>query len=320
MLERIVEADLTGTDGRHFSPSSIYKTLMDAGWMPTLADDDPAAPAREPIAAAARAMADALGVPRATAEKTLGIDRLIIESRRTFCDAPAADGAANFTVVVPTTRESQLRLNVESSPGLQEVDARIVSYRKARSPAEALEQSLAHCDRDWVLLCHQDVYFPRSFGVRLNALLAGIAPAQRAETLIGFVGMGVDAEKQTIRPAGFVIDRLRRADHAESNAAVSIDELAIVLSRDSLHRIDPRIGWHLWATELCLASLCTHKVLPRLVRMPLFHNSHNDFTLPQAFYESAAYLAAKYPAFGPIPTLCGPIDERFLASHRSAAR
>ena len=170
-----------------------------------------------------------------------------------------------------------------------------------------------------MLLCHQDVYFPHGFGHRLNALLAGIAPDEARRTLIGFAGMGVNRQTQGIDPAGFVIDRRHRFDHPASEAAVSIDELALVVARDSIHRIDPQIGWHLWATDLCLNAICTHKVFPRIVRLPLFHNSSNDFRLPAAFYESAARLAAKYPGFRPITTLCGTIDETFLRSHRSQA-
>ena len=154
---------------------------------------------------------------------------------------------------------------------------------------------------------------------RLNELLAVLDPEDAPRTLIGFAGMGVNAQQQGYEPAGFVIDRRQRFDHPASETAVSIDELAIVVSRDSVHRIDPAFGWHLWATDLCITAICTHKVFPRIVRLPLFHNSSNDHQLPAAFHASAARLAAKHPGFGPIATLCGTIDERFLQQHRSQA-
>src|SRR5205085_329703 len=99
-------------------------------------------------------------------------------------------------------------------------------------------------------LCHQDVYFPAGFGQRLNALLAGISAEERPRTLIGFAGMGVAADRQGYVPAGLVVDRRARFDHPASAEVVSIDELAIVVARESLHRIDPALGWHLWATDL----------------------------------------------------------------------
>ena len=325
LLRQWVEADLSGVDGDdetqprgHLSASSLFKRLMDAGWMPNLAATTAATGLPAAAQAAALALAETLGVPSATAQRNLSSEQLIVGARRSFIDAPPASGPTEFAVVVPTTRESQLRLNVERSPGLQEVGARIVSYRGARSPADAFEQSIAHVDADWVLLCHQDVYFPRSFGHRLNALLASIPASERPRTLIGFIGKGADRATGSYVDAGFVIDRTHRAEHSASDAAVSIDELAIVLSRDSIHRIDPALGWHLWATDLCLAAICKHRVFPRIVRLPLFHNSTNDYQLPQAFAASAATLVAKYPDHGPIPTLCGTIDEHFIQSFAKA--
>jgi hypothetical protein len=86
---------------------------------------------------------------------------------------------------------------------------------------------------------------------------------------------------------------------------LSIDELAIVVARDSIHRIDSALGWHLWATDLCLTMICTHGVFPRIVRLPVFHNSSNDYVLPTSFADAAATLRRKFPEFGPIHTLCG---------------
>lgn len=318
-IERIIEADLSESlisgmpDVRTQSPASVYKLLMDAGWMPTLAGRRDAEPRSAGIAAAALSIAELLDIPRGTAQRTLTIDQFVICAKRPFAAASTSPTVANFTVVVPTTRERQLRLNIEQSPGLREVDARIVSCRHAHDAAEALQTALPSCEADWVLLCHQDVYFPAGFGQHLHALLAGIPAADRSRALIGFVGIGVNAGTHSFEPAGFVIDRLHAADHPASDKAVSIDELAIVIARDSIHRIDPALGWHLWATDLCLTAICEHQVFPRIVRLPLFHNSVTDYQLPAAFLDSAALLARKHASFGPIPTLCGTIDETFLA-------
>lgn len=320
LFERLAESDLSGEgDGaahRH-SASSAFKLLMDGGWMPTLAGECTVEAANPASLAAAAQLAAALGVPQTTALSRLSRDFLIIDSRPSFHAAVAAYGdgsAARFTVVVPTTRDTQMRLNVERSPGLREVAAPVVSYRQARHPAEALEQSLPHCERDWVLFCHQDVYFPSGFGLQLNSLLASVPTDERARTLIGFAGMGVNRATESCEPAGFVIDRTGRFDHAANDAAISIDELAIVVARDSLHRIDPAIGWHLWATELCLAAIYEHRQFARIVRLPLFHNSNNNYVLPPAFHTSATYLAKKYAGHGVIQTLCGNIAAPALAA------
>lgn len=326
-LEQLLQADLT-VDPRHAaatgqprlqSPASAYKLLMDAGWMPTLADAEPVERPASGPAAALQALARASGLASGCPERVLGLRRLVIEARQSFADTATEAGDARFTVVVPTTDEHQLRVNVEASAGLREVGARIVSYRGARHPAEALAGSLPHVDTDWVLFVHQDVYFPAGFGERLNALLAAIPAEERARTLIGFIGLAAARDGSGTAPAGFVIDRLHRADHAAADTGVSIDEVAVLVSRDTVHRMDPALGWHLWATDLCLQSICQHQVFPRLVRLPLFHNSRTGWTLPPAFVRSAHVLAAKWNGaaggFGPIPTLCGVIDDRFLAAH-----
>lgn len=305
-LAQVIEGDVDAVD-TPLSPASAYKRLLDAGWMPTLADKYVGLPASDALAAATAPLADALSVPRRTADRTLGMARAIVQAVRGFDDAPRRAGQALFSVVVPTTRETQLRANVERSPGLQEVNAQVISYRGASSPAEALSQSLVHCDGDWVLFCHQDVYFPRGFGEQLNAVLGEVPADARASALFGFIGMGVNRTTRACEPAGFVIDRLHRASHADSDSALSIDELAIVVARESIHRIDPALGWHLWATDLCLTAVYTHGVSPRIVRLPVFHNSSGDYVLPVSFHESAAKLRRKFPNFGPIHTLCGTV-------------
>jgi hypothetical protein len=316
LLGRLVEADLTPSPSgawsdeavRHDSPASLFKLLMDSGWMPHLAGQT-AGPAR--LLPAAHGLADAMGVPRGTCERTLGIDWMIVEARKPFGLVPTQTAPrlpAAFSVVVPTTRESQLRLNVDASPGLQEVNARVVSVRGAKDPGEALERAREHCNTDWLLFCHQDVYFPSGFGQQLTPLLEAIPHDERARTLIGFAGIGANLQAGRCEPAGFVIDRMSRFDHPASAAAVSIDELAIVIARDSVHRIDPALGWHLWATDLCLTSITRHRTFARLVRLPLFHNSSNDYVLPEPFHRAAATLAAKHAGFGAIHTLCGVID------------
>ena len=294
---------------RLMSVANLFKLMMDAGWMPHLVDAEPAAPLPAPAQTALTQLRASLGhAPGGCAERVQGLDTLFIEGRPSFAQAARLPGAALFDVLVPTNDERQLRVNVEASPGLREVQAQIVSCRGAAHPAEALAQGLPQLGADWVLICHQDVYFPAGFGEQLNALLAQIPAEARRHTLLGFVGLSANAATQAREPAGFVIDRLHRADHPASEAAVSLDELAIVVARDTVHRIDPALGWHLWATDLCLSAICEHRVFPRIVRLPLFHNSRTGWQLPEGFAPSARTLAAKWAGFGPIHTLCGVID------------
>jgi SAM-dependent methyltransferase len=316
-LAALVDGDLGVAPGRAplpgqprlSAPAPLFRLLMDAGWMPALVGHEPVAAVAAPVDAGLQAVARAFGhAPGGSAERVHRMARLVVEARPSFAGTPELDAPALFDVLVPTTDERQLRLNVEASAGLEEVGARIVSCRGAATPADAIDLGRPHLAADWVLLCHQDVHFPAGFGRRLNAVLAAIPAERRATTLIGFVGMGAGPRGQGRVPAGFVVDRTDRADHPATDNAVSIDELAIVMARDTVHRIDRALGWHLWATDLCLAAICEHHVFPRIVRLPLFHNSRTGWQLPAAFHESASRLARKWAGFGPIHTLCGVID------------
>ncbi len=105
------------------SLAQLIEADVDAGWMPTLPDQHVGLPPSDALAAAMAPLADALSVLRRTADRTLGMARSTVQAVRGFDDAPRRAGQALFAFVAPTTRETQLRANVERSPGLQEVNA-----------------------------------------------------------------------------------------------------------------------------------------------------------------------------------------------------
>jgi hypothetical protein len=106
-----------------------------------------------------------------------------------------------------------------------------------------------------------------------------------------------------------VVDRTTLFDHGASDRGVSIDEFAVALHADCVARIDPALGWHLWGTDLCLQVLeLAGQPATRILDVPLFHNSTNDYVLPQAFKDSAGLLLAKHPERARIPTLCGELS------------
>jgi hypothetical protein len=106
-----------------------------------------------------------------------------------------------------------------------------------------------------------------------------------------------------------VIDRTRRFDHSGTDTAVSIDELAVALHRDCGLQLDPTLGWHLWATDLCLqAEYRAGKPAARVIEIPLFHNSLSPHALPPAFQSSATALMQAHPGRSRIATLCGQIQ------------
>lgn len=291
------DSDLSGRE----TPAHVYKALLDAGWSPSMKAYRPLKPAQA-----------ATAQPQRARDLITTMDCLFIEARRDLQDLARRPGKASFTVVVPCTQDHQLKTNVEASAGLKEVNARVVAIRGAQSPAQAVSEALEHVNTEWIVLAHQDVYFPQGFGEQLNAVLAEIPPDQRATRLIGFAGMALDRQSKQSKPAGHLIDRLSRFDQPAADTAISLDEFAVVFHRDSVHAIDPELGWHLWATDLCLTSIKRHKTFPHIVRLPIFHNSRTGWTLPDAFRDSASTLLRKHSEFSSIPTLCGNLSAEFL--------
>jgi hypothetical protein len=215
-------------------------------------------------------------------------------------------------VIVPVNNELQFALNAGRSPGLSEIGAQLIPCRGAKSASDAFSSGRAQAYGEWLLFCHQDVYFPVGFGFTLSKLLASVPAEHASRTVVGFAGIGTispsDPYARTFN-AGLVIDRAHCYDWPAADAAVSLDEFAVLLHRDSPLEIDPSLGWHLWATDLCLAAIRgSPPTFPKIVRIPVYHNSLSDHSLPSAMYESAAKVAAKYPKQTGIRTLCLQIN------------
>jgi SAM-dependent methyltransferase len=312
VIERMLAGDLSydtaglldETHLRFLTPASTFKLLADAGWVPNLRDRYLVGHANQEFLNLLVAAAKQLGIPEQTALGHLVSYQMIIDCIK-MPQAPAG-ATAPFSVVVPVTNRQQFELNVRRSPGLAEVQAQVIPVEGAANPAEALAIGRGRAQSPWIIFCHQDIYFPSGTGHALAAMFGAIPAAESAGTLIGFAGIG-QRQGAALGPAGLVVDRMLRFDYPESAAAISMDELAIAVCSDTVHAIDPALGWHLWATDLCLASRSGRGGTARIVRIPLFHNSYNDGQLSAAFHASVQVLRNKYPQLPEIQTLCGTI-------------
>jgi hypothetical protein len=200
--------------------------------------------------------------------------------------------SGQFAVVVPVNDEAALSRNVLASPGLEAIGAEIVLCRGAKSAAAAFQAGLKRTVRPWILFCHQDVFFPEGAGAAIERTLAEIHEADTGHTILGFCGMELDRRGEPVG-AGTVVDRGHLLDWPESNAAISIDEFAVVLHRECKYKIDAELGWHLWATDLCLQAMADGRHA-RIVRVLLHHNS-TLAVIPPEFHASGWRLVKKYP-------------------------
>lgn len=320
VIERLIAGDISydtaglldETHTRFFSPSSAFKTFLDSGWLPSMPDQYRVEVPRTKFAAHIVEAAQALGVPPETAVRTFGLYQMILVCQKWPLQSLLKPGdSAMFSVIVPVNRPWQYELNVARSPGLREVNAEIICVQGAESAAAAYASGAQRASHPWHLFVHQDVYFPVGSGFAIAKQLGGIEAAGLAGAPVGFAGVEANAAMQGARHAGMVIDRHTLFRHPGSNSGVSIDEFAVGLHRDSVVKIDPALGWHLWATDLCLqAWRLAGRPIGQILQAPLFHNSTTPFTLPPEFHRSSRVLLDKYPQLGSIPTLCGELKQR----------
>lgn len=207
-----------------------------------------------------------------------------------------------ISVIVAVNDEVQFKENVLASPGLQEIRAQIVPCKGAKSAAEAFEAGKQQATEPWLIYSHQDVYFPVGSGKLIEKSLEN----ESKDRITGFIGLS-GTPNSDVSLSGSVVDRVTNLmDYPESSSAVSIDELAVILHRDCKYKIDPRFGWHRWATDLCLQAAFDGNYA-KVIRVLLYHNSKHDNNWPPEVYASAEALLAKYPQLNAIHTLCGSL-------------
>lgn len=321
VIERLVAGDISydqmglldQTHTRFFSPSSAFKTFLDGGWLPHLQDQYRVEVPQTHFAARIVEAAQALGLPEETAKRNLGLYQMILVCKKWSMEALLKPGPnAPISIIVPVNRPWQYELNVARSPGLREINAEIIALQGADSAAAAYQAGAQRASHAWRVMVHQDVYFPTGSGFALARQLALLEQAGRTAAPVGFAGLEDVASPQAlVRYAGMVIDRTALFSHPGSDGALSIDEFAVALHRDSPLSIDPALGWHLWGTDLCLqAEARAQRPMAQILEVPLFHNSTTGYALPDVYYESAQRLLDKYPQLDRIPTLCGEIQRK----------
>jgi 2-polyprenyl-3-methyl-5-hydroxy-6-metoxy-1,4-benzoquinol methylase len=297
---------LDKTHLRFYSPSSAIKLLLDSGWLPNIKDHYTTELSGNTFSEYLVKAAMELGIPSHTARRNLTIYQSVIHAKK-WAQKPSLGSPTNcnFSVIVPTTKSWQLNLNIARSPGLKEIGAEILTVQNAKSAQEAWTLGVQNTQTPWVMICHQDVYFPRGSGIAICNELAKIENMGLAGIPIGFAGLSSNKNS----PSGMVNDRGHQMDYPETSAASSLDELAIMLHRNSKIEIDGRLGWHLWATDLCLQlEEISGQAMARVINVPLFHNSVNDYSLPNEYHTSANHLLAKHPGHLSINTLCGELS------------
>ena len=190
----------------------------------------------------------------------------------------------------------------------------MIAVKNCPSAAAGLNLGLERAQCKCVVCVHQDVYLPAGWD---RCLMQQLEEAERRFGPIGVAGVyGVGAviepedsgQPLQAERIGWVVDRGRMLrDGPELPAQVAtLDELLLVVRRESGLRFDPDLGFHHYGADICLQA--QERGLPVVALGALCHHNSRSVGLPEPFYRSAEVFARKWRHRLPVATPCVIID------------
>ena len=230
-------------------------------------------------------------------------------------NGPESDDLPRLSFATCLSSPETLRTNLLASPCLRPgTPHQVIAIEGCPSAADGLNAGFHHANHELLVCVHQDVYLPEGWD---RSLAQQLREAERRFGPIGVAGVyGVGeaiAPRDLSQPLaaeriGWVVDRGRTlCDGPELPARVAtLDELLLVVRRDSPLRFDPALGFHLYGADICLQA--AERGLAVVALGALCHHNSRSIGLPRAFYQSAEVFARKWSHRLPVATPCVIID------------
>jgi hypothetical protein len=229
--------------------------------------------------------------------------------------APSSqDSAARASFVTRVSDEEVLRSNLRASPCLGTGSSHeLILVKNCSSAAAGLNLGLARSSGEWVIALHQDVFLPDGWNRRLLLQLREAERRFGAIGVAGVYGVGparVSSVSLAAERIGRVLDRGRLLCDGPGLPALAatLDELLLIVPRDTPLRFEPALGFHLYGGDICLQAAALG--LPVVVVDALCHHNSRSVGLPEAFYKSAQVFARKWAHRLPVATPCVIIDRQ----------
>ena len=226
-------------------------------------------------------------------------------------------GTSLLSFVTCVSNDVTVRTNLLASPCLAPESAlQVVVVRNCPSAADGLNIGIARSETEWVVSVHQDVWLPAGWD---RCVLEQLNEAERRFGPIGVAGVygvgEVIASGDLTQPLAaeridWVVDRgrvLRDGPELPSKVA-TLDELLLVVRRDSGLRFDPALGFHFYGADICLQAREQGLAVVALAA-PCHHNSRS-VGLPEGFFASAEVFARKWANRLPVATPCVVFDRQ----------
>ena len=305
---------LDTTHVRFYTYATIMKVLLEAGFAPDIADIIEIR-GRDHVVAAAQPMLDLLRVGQPQAARHLNAYQYVV----TATAVAIADGPARpITFVACTNDPEQLQSNLLASPCLGPGSPHeVLLYEGMGSAAEGLNRGIREAKNDLVVLVHQDVYLPSWWPAQLTAQWAR---AEEAGPVAVAGAFGVRYREGGRVHVGHVVDRdhLLAQDVPLPARVDGLDEMLLVVPRDTPLRFDPRLGWHLYGTDVALQAHAQGLEVA-VLDLPCHHNSLLS-GLDDSYHRSESVLARTWPDELPIVTNSSTIDQDPARAAVEAAR
>jgi hypothetical protein len=229
------------------------------------------------------------------------------------------DGQQPLSFVTCVSSDEVYRANLLSSPCLGAGTAHeVIAFPGCKSAADGLNAGFGRARYDWLVCVHQDVYLPAGWD---RCLVQQLGEAERRFGPVGVAGVfGVGdinlspdlSQPLSLTASGWVVDRgrlVREGDDLPARVA-TLDELLLVVRRDSDLRFEPALGFHLYGADICLQA---HELRLAVVAVEaLCHHNSQRVGLPDEFYESASIFARKWHHRLPVATSCAVIEHNWV--------
>jgi glycosyltransferase involved in cell wall biosynthesis len=242
-------------------------------------------------------------------------------------DADEAD-TIPLSFVVCSADPTVLRRNLLASPCLGPGSRhQLLTFLKTPTVPAGLNAGLERAKHEWVILVHQDIHLPAGWDRRLVQQLRQAERRFGPVGVAGVYGVGEVIERRgyplATRRIGRIVDRGRMLrDGPELPARVAtLDEVVLVVRRETSLRFDPSLRFHLYGADVCLQAREQGLVVVSIDA--LCHHNSRGVGLTQEFLLDAEVFARKWAHRLPVATPCVVFDRlgevHVLGSARGAA-
>lgn len=295
-----------------FTFAGIVQLLLDAGYAPHVVDTtDPEATegaTTADILSAGAPLFEFLGVGVRDLDRHLRTEPMIVVGERQADVDPTEEVPLTFVVCV--NDDAQLEANLLSSPCLAPGNPHeLLVFRHCASAAEGLNAGIEQARNDLVVLVHQDVYLPKGWPARM---VSQWHQAKRSPGDVGIGGLfGIGDRHVPFDSVGKLVHRERLLSSGSLPADVDgLDEVLMVVPRNTTVRFDATLGWDLYGTD---AALQAHQQGLRVVVLdaPCHHNTLTN-RVPTHYRDSERALARKWQHLLPLHTNLSSIGSWLL--------